>query len=270
MLQDSSLVCTSCARKFGIEGNLIDLRPRSVVQISKQNEVAIEYDEIYQNLVNSGSLGKDRAPFGLISKSVSPGFFKETISFLRKRISKDLVVCDVGAGSGDYSVELARSCKFMFHCDLDLEGISLAQKNAEEKGLDNILFLRCNYFRLPFLPHVLDLAYTIDVLERGEEHDKVLLQEIVHVLKNDGLLCFDCHSKERTRLTRVPSSSNRYFKEEVQTLVNNFSLKLTEITGTGFIPQVRIWSETEYRFLNMLAKMFRFPPARWLLSCRLS
>lgn len=264
----SSLGCSKCARHFRVNGNVIDLQPSSKADIDKENEVSAKYHQLYQNLVDTGSLGKDRTPFGLVSRSVSLGFFKETASHLRKRIARDFIVCDVGAGSGDYSVELAKNCRVMFHCDLDVSAIAVAQKSAQLQEINNIFFLRCDYFHLPFLPRVLDFVYTIDVLEHGAKHDKHLLGEMVRVSKSGGYVAFDCHSKERSKLTKVEGTDDRYSKEKIVAMAKEQSLDVIEVSGTGFIPQVRIWSTTEYRFLNFFAKLFRFPPARWLLSCR--
>lgn len=262
------LSCTKCARQFQVDGNFMDLRPSSALDIDKHDDVGAKYDLLYQNLVNAGSLGRDRSPFGLASKSVSPGFFKETASFLWKRIGSDYIVCDVGAGSGDYSVNLASNCKIMLHCDLDREGMALARKNAESRGLENIFFVCCDYFFLPFVDQALDFVYTVDVLERGAKHDRSLLGEMIRITKKGGNVCFDCHTKERSRITGVEASSDRYSKDEITALSREFALNVVDIVGTGFIPQVRIWSESEYKFLNFLAKAFKLPPARWMLSCR--
>lgn len=270
LIEDGSLLsCSRCGRHFIINENIIDLRPSSKADVGEENLVSAKYHQLYHNLLDTGSLGKDRPPFGLVSRSVSPGFFQETATHLQERMSKDFFVCDVGAGSGDYSIELAKSCKLIFHCDLDVNAIAVAHNNAMAKGICNIFFVRCDYFHLPFIPRGLDYVYAIDVLERGTKHDRHLLGEMVRITKIGGHVAFDCHSKERSKLTKVQGTGDRYSREEIITMARKHSLKVVCVSGTGFIPQLRIWSIAEYQFLNFCAKLFRFPPARWLISCRM-
>lgn len=264
---DELLICSLCKRRFVVKGNFIDLRAKSSVTINCKTEEESRYHAIYQSLISKDSLARSAMPFGVASKSVSAGFVRETISHLSKYMQRDFLVCDVGAGAGDY-IDLARSCKTMFHCDLDVGGIALAQENARAKELDNILFLRCDYFRLPFKEHSLDFVYTVDTVERGVCNDKMLLLEISRVTKNGGYISFDCHTKERLRVTHVIPPLKCYSKGEILELATEFSLDVLDMVGTGFIPQVRIWSTAEYRILNKLAKIARFPPARWLLICK--
>ena len=57
-----------------------------------------------------------------------------------------------------------------------------AANYAIQEKVDNILFLRCDYFQIPFRNETIDLAYSIDVVERGMVHDqKILNNKLLHI-----------------------------------------------------------------------------------------
>jgi ubiquinone/menaquinone biosynthesis C-methylase UbiE len=269
IFSEDMLSCEYCKRKFTIDGNLIDFRPKKEIKIIDEGKTNSIYRSYYKNLIKEGIPGEDFGTFGLISDSISKGFVKETLFHLQYFLKKNDIVCDIGAGSGDYSIKLAKSCKIMLHCDLDTDGIRLAKKNAEIKKIDNIFFLICDYFKLPFKNKIVDVTYTIDIIERGMLHDRKVLQEMSRITKDEKNIIFDCHAKERSNLTRKhPDELSLYSKTDIKKLAKEEMLKVTEIIGTGFIPQIRKWTSLEYSILNPIAKKMLFPPARWLLRCQ--
>ena len=267
-ISEDFLECSSCKRSFVMDGNFIELLPSHRKKIEPTGSVESTYQEMYEHLIRDGSLGKNRPPFGIASKSVPPGLVNDIASELATHVDSKMIVCDVGAGSGDYSLSLAKHCRVLFHCDMDTRGISLARKKANDEGLMNIFFLRCDYFRLPFRHAILDLVYCIDVIERGPLHDKTLMEEMKRVLRNTGYLIFDCHNSERSKLTHVNFANAAYSKKEIIQLATQFSLTVHTIKGVGYIPQIRLWSKNEYVIANFFARIVSFPPARFLLVCR--
>ena len=265
LLENNKLICTDCKRNFIIDKNIIDLRPKENLNIDDLNVVKI-YKTYYKNLVTYGSGGEKIGTFGISSNSISRGFVKDVLSLIGKHISRNMFICDIGAGSGDYSVELSKKCKFMLHCDLDLNGIKIAQETAKKHKIDNIVFLYCNYFKLPLKNKMIDLIYSIDILERGIKHEKKILQEIERISKSHCKILVDFHSKERKRLTHSENESLcTYSKNEIKDLISGFQFEINSITGTGFIPQLIKYSNTQYKILNPLARLLSFPPARWLV-----
>lgn len=270
-IHSNALRCTSCNREFPVKNNFLDIRPKKSVTVNEDGSAESVYHEYYENLTTTCKPGNKIGTFGIISKSIPPGFVSETTFYLQKHMKKSDIVCDVGAGSGDYSINLASKCRIMFHCDLDMDGLVLSQEKARSLGLDNIFFIMCDYFKLPFKPRIIDHTYAIDVIERGEKHDSMLLSEIARITKKDGHVLFDCHAKERASFTHVTSSELKtYYKNEISELAKEFSLFISCIVGTGFLPQIRIWSSGEYKILNGLAKIMKFPPARWLFVCNVT
>ena len=264
-LDSKSLKCTNCRREFSINNNLIDLRPNENFNVNNKDVNNI-YKSYYENLSNFGEGGEGIGTFGIEMNSISSGFVNETLKIIKKYFSDKDIVCDIGAGSGDYSIELAKKSKYMLHCDLDINGIKISQENAKKRKISNIYFLYCDYFKLPFKRNSIDFLYSIDIFERGKEHENKLLNEIERIIKKKSKMIIDFHSKERTQLTRVENKALfPYSKEEIQSLIHNFEFKINEIIGTGFIPQLLKWSEKQYKILNPIARSLYFPPARWLV-----
>ena len=58
---------------------------------------------------------------------------------------------------------------------------------------------------------------------------------------------FDCHTSERYTLTRTKNEYLiTYSKKEISKLLETLSLGIIEIGQTGFLPQIRNWSNFEY------------------------
>lgn len=268
-LERNILSCISCNREFLIKENIIDLRSKKKATITKLGEIEQIYDSYYDSLITKGEPDK-YGSFGLHSKSISEGFVNETFLYLKNFFKKSSIICDIGAGTGDYSVNLAKNCHIMLHCDLDLKGITISQAKAKSKGINNIFFLLCDYFKLPLNNKSIDLAYSIDVIENGKDHDTKLMNEISRVVKNNGTLLLDCHSKERSKLTGiVPNPASVYSKKEILDFVNRYPIKVLDIIGTGYVPQIKMWSKFEYQIFNSISKILRFPPGRWILACKI-
>jgi SAM-dependent methyltransferase len=263
ILNDNELICATCKRKFSVKENIIDMRPKNKININYDDK-KIVYSDYYESVLKDGN----GAQFGLSSKSVPEGFIVETFNQLELHLKPNSIVCDIGAATGDYSVLLAKKCKLMIHCDLDLNGLLVAQKKAIQEKVNNILFFRCDYFQIPFRNETIDLAYSIDVVERGIDHDQKILKEISRIIKLKGTLIFDYHTKERTKLTRVHQIAlSVYSHNEIKNLIDKLPFLKSNFIGTGYLPLLRNWSNFEYSICNQLSKFLKFPPARELVIC---
>tara|TARA_B110000495_G_C22950436_1_gene556595 strand:+ start:195 stop:1073 length:879 start_codon:yes stop_codon:yes gene_type:complete len=264
IIKDSDLVCQKCQRIFETKNNIIDLRPKVKKVLELSDQIESNYDTYYNKLFKNEE--RKEGTFGIISNSIPKGFVDETISHIKNHIKNTDIVCDIAAGSGDYSIPLAKECKIMIHCDLDLEGIKISQKKADSENIKNIFFLVTDYFSLPFKEKKIELVYTIDVIVRGRKHDESVLKEIVKIVKNEGKILFDYHTSERKRITRLTNDEiETYSKGEISKLLKKNSLKKINSIGTGYLPQLRNWGKMEYKILNAISKKFKLPPARILL-----
>ncbi len=101
---------------------------------------------------------------------------------------------EVGAGSGFYSVEVARrvSDGHLELLDLQPEMLKKAQQKLEAKGLSNVGYRLADAGFLPFKEHSFDVIFLITVL--GEiENQKAFLTEAHRVLKREGVLSISEH-----------------------------------------------------------------------------
>ena len=260
----SDLFCNECSTKFIImDDNFIELLPKISFQ-PKSKITTKMYSKYYSDLTNIGhSTENSKRLWGVASNSIPEGFFKKSRDTIMKFIDQNLV-CDVGAGIGDYSFSLAKKSKIIFHCDLDLEAINYSKKIAKEQNLNNILFIRCDYMFLPFKNSSLPCITCIDVLERGEEHDNKLLEQLTLKIKSNGVCISDFHSKERRKLTHVQDFGDRYSKNELKLLFSKNNMNISEIIGMGFLPQLKNMPNLIYNIGDVIGKIF-LPPARWLV-----
>ena len=261
---NSNLFCNDCNSEFKIlDNNLLEILPKASFE-PESNATKKMYSKYYSDLSHLGHSTEDsKRLWGLASNSIPEGFFEKSRDTILKFIDKELV-CDVGAGIGDYSLSFAKESQIIFHCDLDFEAINFSRKQAKERNLENILFIRCDYMFLPFKNASLPCITCIDVLERGEEHDNKLMEQISLKIKTKGVCIADFHSKERTKLTRVQDFGDRYSKNDIKSFFSKHDLKISKTIGIGFLPQLRNMSTGIYKIGTNIGKMF-LPPARWLV-----
>jgi hypothetical protein len=69
--------------------------------------------------------------------------------------------------------------------------LNYARRKAAERHLENIFFLRIDYFQPPFR-HSLDRVLYLDTLIRGEAHDAMLMRSIADSLQPSGKAVIDC------------------------------------------------------------------------------
>ena len=259
-----SLLCSSCGQKFKIlTENILELLPQKQFTPTIHDETTKSYDKYYTELKEMGhSSDPDKRLWGLKSKSLPAGFVRKLRDSITSAIGQE-IVCDVGAGSGDYSLVLAKKSRLVFHCDLDLEAIIAASQEAKRLNLNNIVFVRCNYFSLPFADGCLPSITCIDVLLRGEEHDNKLLDQISIKLRHNGIAVLDFHSKERASVNKNLDLGGCYSNAEIKSLLARFNLSLSVIKGFGHAPTLPNMSDFSYALVDKIGKVI-FPPARWL------
>jgi ubiquinone/menaquinone biosynthesis C-methylase UbiE len=103
-------------------------------------------------------------------------------------------VLEVGAGSGFYSVEVARRISegHLELLDLQPEMLKKAQQKLEAKGLSNVGYTLADAGVLPFKEDSFDALILVAVL--GEiANQKAFLSEAHRVLRPDGILSISEH-----------------------------------------------------------------------------
>jgi SAM-dependent methyltransferase len=230
----AEIECSLCGRVYPIlRGDILELVPSQPLKYSSSpnQEYAGEYDrEFRQNFEIRESAMAWGAP-----EISPPGWTRGRERQVRAVLSRlmrggkslrDLILCDISAGSGHYTFTFARHFKWVLHCDLSVDSLNYAIRKSAQMGISNVLFLRVDYFRLPFI-HSLDRVLCFDTLIRGNDHEKALLQNIRKALRPQGEAIVDFHNwwhnpLRRLGLLRQNFGENRsYARDEAEALLRD-------------------------------------------------
>jgi len=111
---------------------------------------------------------------------------------IRHGIERGMIVLEVGPGNGRYttaSAKLVGNTGKVYTIDIEKKMIDRVQSRIKQEGINNIIALVANVYKLPFRDSYFDLIYMIAVFNEIPDHDKAL-RELYRVLKPNGLLVF--------------------------------------------------------------------------------
>lgn len=209
-LCDNELLCSVCARRFPVlEGQVVEMLPREPVCFS-DGSVSERYRRGYlEEFHRPLSIEQYRSPWGA-PEHAAPRWVairrrqsKEALSLLLgANDTRDRVFCDISAGAGYCTLAFAHCFRLVLHCDLSANSIGYAWKQSRQRGLNNLLFVRMDYFRPPFRGKI-DRLLCLDTLIRGEEHELNLLSAIGLSLASDGVAVVDFHNWWHNPLRRI-------------------------------------------------------------------
>ena len=205
----SRIECKSCGRKFPIfEDGVVELLPRRPAK-SPAGATDNYWWGYLQEFGKPYRQDEDAIAWG------APEAFNE--DWMRKRLrqveavrpltvelgaSHSHVLCDIAAGAGNYTLAYAAHFKTVLHCDLSVENLNYAARKARRLGIQNMFFLRMDYFAPPFHKS-LDRVICFDTLIRGEQHETAVLGSIARGLKNEGRAVMDFHNWWHNPLRRL-------------------------------------------------------------------
>ena len=159
-------------------------------------------------------------------KGEKPYFFE----LLVKNINKDMVVLDLGCGSGELTLQLSRYCKQIIGIDNYAKYINTAKKDKKKRKINNATFKIGDARKLPFKNNSFDLVYS----SRGPlSVDADFLQEAKRVLKIKGLLLEETIGEtDKIELKKIFQRGQNFpftFKKQVlvKKLLDKFEIKLT-------------------------------------------
>ena len=229
---EGGLCCSECGRVFPeIGSGVFDLLPL------KPNPRALEclcsaHQEVYLlEFQRSIRLDDESLPWG--APEATPDKWanrkRQQVEWLLPlllagKTAEDLVLCDVSAGSGYYTLRCAAEFKYVLHCDLSAQSISYARRRADQAGLKNMLFCRVDYFSLPIKS--VDRVICMDTLIRGQQHEEMLMKASLGALSPSGVAVVDFHNWWHNPIRRMgllPDNfhNNRsYSKREAHSIVD--------------------------------------------------
>jgi ubiquinone/menaquinone biosynthesis C-methylase UbiE len=205
---DEGLECRQCGRTFPVwKGEIIELLPKKPAEPRSNPEYAADYQrQFHQKFENQ----EDSIAWGL-REAQSPSWklhrerqARRVLTILRSDGAplKDMILCDVSAGVGDYTLSYARHFKWVLHCDLSVDALRYASGRFRRMGLENVFFLRVDYFALPFSRSI-DRLLCLDTLIRGKDHEKALLKQIQRAISAQGRAIIDFHHWWHNPLRRL-------------------------------------------------------------------
>jgi ubiquinone biosynthesis O-methyltransferase len=106
------------------------------------------------------------------------------LAFSMFRVEKGMTILDVGCGTGNFSIKLARmGCK-VIGIDISDEMLEIAKKKSEEQNLD-IEFYNMDVYDLKFKDETFDAAFSMAAFEFIKEPQRGI-DEIFRVVKKGG------------------------------------------------------------------------------------
>jgi SAM-dependent methyltransferase len=111
------------------------------------------------------------------------------------------IALEAGGGEGWYALGFAERFDRVVFVDASLANIVLAAKMAQERGLDNVAFVRADVMALPFRDGTCDLVHQNGVIEHVSDPDG-MVSESVRVRSPDGY--YVCVSPNRLSLMPEP------------------------------------------------------------------
>ena len=227
----NELYCSLCARRFPIlANNLAEILPRHPIDLL--GSVNSSFRDSYLKIFEQGYRFNETDLAWGAEESVSASWARKRrrqVAAVRPLIAEgtkpgESVLCDISAGAGYYTFAYADLFRFVIHGDLSVNNLSYAWRKARSQDLQNIFFLRLDYFALPFRQS-LDRVLCMDTLIHGEAHDSRLLGAITGSLKPTGSAVVDLHNwwhNPVRRLGFLPDnfSNNRsYGRRETECLL---------------------------------------------------
>ncbi len=184
----------------------------------------------------------------LTGKSKIPIHPKHLISkeklFYRKFLNKNMLVLDLGCGSGQHALKIAPFVKKIIGIDKDLKNLKIANESALQGKIKNVEFKKGNLEKkIDFPTHVFDLAILFDVLEHIVNRQK-LLKEVRRVIKKKGKIIvvipnIDTNWKKLQRKYNIFSYSDpdhkiEYTKKTIRQELEKAGFEVQNITSVSY------------------------------------
>ena len=228
------LRCADCARTFSFWAeSILELLPSRIFPMPEESASTEYIQGYYRDFFRRLEMGQGAkawgAPEGLPPARVRSRQrqAREVLDFLQGDGDvSDTSFCDLSAGAGYCTFEAARKYRLVFHCELSVDSLIYAAGKAKQNRIENIVFVRADYFQPPFRGSVHRLT-CLDTLIRGPWHETRLLRSIRGVLTSGGAAVVDFHNWWHNPLRRVGllpdnfSGNKSYTRKELRSLLES-------------------------------------------------
>jgi len=203
-----ALECQQCGRVFPVrEGEIIELLPEKPAATWSNPEYAANYSRLFSKRFEN----REEAIAWALYETRSPSWKRHrerqtraVLALLQRDQTplQDSILFDISAGAGNYTLAYAQYFKWVLHCDLSVDALRHASAKCRRMGLENVLFLRVDYFALPFSRSI-DHLLCLGTLIRGKDHEKFLLGQIQKALSPQGRAMIEFHHWWHNPLRRL-------------------------------------------------------------------
>ena len=149
----------------------------------------------------------------------------------RAGFSEGMSLCDIGAGTGIFSVAAAKISSAVVNAlDISDEMLEIISRKKAEENLQNLNILKVESEELPLESGSCDLAIMVTVLHEIEDRIS-MVKEIKRVLSENGkLLVIEFHKKSTPM---GPPVDHRISQETVEQLCSGSGFQKLEAFGMG-------------------------------------
>jgi SAM-dependent methyltransferase len=197
---DEALVCERCGHRWPTLDGIPTLRP----DVGGQTEVVRQFYNIapFPGYPPNDSLTwlrtrAERSPFARLLDASIPG---------------DATIAEVGCGTGQTSLYLARADRTVVGLDLARGSLALAEAAARRYGVNSVNFVECDIAHLPLKDAAFDLIYCSGVLHHTPDPAKSFAS-IVKAVKPGGHVIvglYNLYARIPLRLRRVVARLTGY------------------------------------------------------------
>jgi len=186
---------------------------------------------------------------------------KRVLPLLARESSSPKILCDFSAGPGDYTLAYASQFSVVLHCDLSVDSLAYAVRKSAQRKLENVLFLRIDYFSPPF-QNSLDQIICLDTLIRGKPHETALLRAIQQSLTPQGFAIVDFHNWWHNPLRRLGLLPQNFGKN--QSYDRRTAEGLLCETGVAEFEYFPFFQEFDHANLSSRLLSMIVPPTRFI------
>ncbi len=223
------LTCPLCRREYPIHGeNFVDLLPGSISFYTNENPgyqsyYQREFSRPFRWMKNARAWGRS----DLNTASWARKRFRQ-VRFVNNLLGRTPIICDISAGSGNYTFDLVKRFPLVIHCDLSIENLNDVYRRMQAQDIKNLVLVRCDYFKLPF-NHSMPQIICMDSLVRGQSHEMRLLSSLLSALAKKGSILTDFHNwwhNPLRRLGLLPENfDTSYTRCQAEILLKNAGIK---------------------------------------------
>lgn len=265
-VQDGHLVSQDGDLRYRIVApDFIDMRPAKPATLKGACRWIDTTDFYRTQLAKPMDLGyRESEAWGILSSF--PVGYRNFIELEMKAIAKAAeptprrILLDLSGGCGTFTFGLASLFDHVIHFDLYDQSMNYAWHRARDLGLRNVLFVRGDYFQLPFAPGSISMVISTDAfIYYSTEDDLSVLRSASDLLAPQGAMFVDFHNKKPWRQN---PDIHEYTRQEADYLARHLpGATIERLCG---VPTALLRGP----FKTWLFKLPLTPSVRWALSLR--